>query len=162
VQTACARAPPRRAPRTHLLAPRAIRYCVRFRPFLYSRKLLVIRARSAELARRRTRPLRRGYCVGSTRHGSPTTTSTTAIASRIAPSFAASLTTWHPARPLLRARTGRHALDTLADGSVSRCSAPGGNTTIAVKKLRIVALPVLQQNIREVRRFHFCSTSVAV
>src|SRR5829696_6897659 len=33
---------------SHLLAPRAIRYCVRFRTLLYSRKLIVIRAGSTE------------------------------------------------------------------------------------------------------------------
>ena len=62
----------------HLVSIRAIHYCVRFREFLYSRKLLISRARSSGCAWSIARVL--GYCVGSTRREFVKNTSAAAAA----------------------------------------------------------------------------------
>jgi hypothetical protein len=71
----------------------------------------------------------------------------------------------HPRRAanaLLRATGGRHAHDEQGNRPLMRTSTPVADADTAVKNLRIAALAVLQLNFREVRGFHFCSTSVAV
>jgi hypothetical protein len=65
------------------------------------------------------------------------------------------------AHALLRVTTGRHAHDEHGARPL-HAPAPWGDIDVAVKNLRFVALAVLLLNFREVRRFHFCSTSVAV
>ncbi len=66
------------------------------------------------------------------------------------------------ANALLRATGGRPAHDEHGDVSSMLTSTPVVDTGIAVKNLRIAGSTVLVQNFREVRRFHFCSASVAV
>ena len=63
---------------------------------------------------------------------------------------------------LLRATAGRHAHDEHGDAPPMLTPNPVADTDTAVKNLRITGSAVLLQNFREVRRFHFCSTSVAV
>jgi hypothetical protein len=198
VQIACARCVARHAPRcasastanAHLLAPRAIRYCVRFRTLLYSRKLLVIRTGSTEpRARVNEKHGRRGYCVGSPRTGLLTTTPSLAAASAsraVAPFASATryiarrspvIGTPLPhrtivriartscvapaARPLLHARPGRHALDEVG-GSAPHRSTSRCIADVAVKNLRIVGSTVLLLNFHEVRALHLCSTGVTM
>jgi hypothetical protein len=150
--------------------------------------LLVIRAASSEIrAVVNETHARRGYCVSSTRNGFQIETSSAAAnASHVAAPSASSAiqATAHcsPAtgdstiecsigaaaratravRALLHAATGRHALDEAANVEPCRLTTPGALTDIAVKNLRIVGSAVLLLNFREVRRFHLCSTSVAV
>ena len=199
VQFACARHVGRHAARrtcesrtnAHVLAPYAIRYCVRFPALLYSRKLLVIRAGSTESrARVNEKHGRRGYCVGSPRTGLLTTTSSSlaaAGASRAAVPFAssarfiarrspvlgASLSHRSIARiarasrpvsaacPLLHARSGRHALDEVG-GSAYHRSTSRHIADVAVKNLRFVGWTVLLLNFSEVRALHLCSTGVTM
>jgi hypothetical protein len=175
---------------THLLAPRAIRYCVCFHTFLYSRKLLVIRAGSSEtravvkrdartprvlrgfypkrvadqdIIIRRDRIERRGTrLLRHSRLGAP-----------------------RAGRRRLHIRTirrHRRVCDTRAAGNTpvtartgrASCGQRGGKVTsrslddfrhstdMTVKNLRIVGSAVLLLNFHEVRGFHFCSTSVAM
>ena len=63
---------------------------------------------------------------------------------------------------LLRATAGRHAHDEHGDTPSTLTPTPVADTDSAVKNLRIAGSAVLLQNFREVRRFHFCSASVAV
>jgi hypothetical protein len=64
------------------------------------------------------------------------------------------------ATALLRVTARRHAHD--QRGGTRRMYATlWADVAVAVKNLRIVGLAVLLLNFREVRRFHFCSTSVA-
>ena len=65
------------------------------------------------------------------------------------------------ANALLRATEGRHAHDEHGGTSSLLTQTPADIGT-AVKNLRIAGSAVLVQNFREVRRFHFCSMSVAV
>lgn len=62
---------------------------------------------------------------------------------------------------LLRATEGRHAHDEHG-GIPSLLTQTPADIGTAVKNLRIAGSAVLVQNFREVRRFHFCSMSVAV
>ena len=62
---------------------------------------------------------------------------------------------------LQRATEGRHAHDEHGGTSSLLTQTPADIGT-AVKNLRIAGSAVLVQNFREVRRFHFCSMSVAV
>ena len=66
------------------------------------------------------------------------------------------------AHALLRLTTRRHAHDEHGGSRSMDAPTPWADADTAVKNLRIVGLAVLLQNFREVRRFHFCSTSVAV
>jgi hypothetical protein len=129
----------------------------------------------------------RGYCVGSTRHGlqlTSITASASCIAGRLTSAAVVISTVRSPAanalarerfdhidmsfprarlaaRALLRTATARHAHD--EDGPAAPAPpTPGPVADIAVKNLRFIGLPVLLLNFREVSRFHFCSTSVAV
>jgi hypothetical protein len=63
---------------------------------------------------------------------------------------------------LLRATAGRHAHDEHGGAPSMITPSPVADTGAAVKNLRITGSAVLLQNFREVRRFHFCSVSVAV
>jgi hypothetical protein len=63
---------------------------------------------------------------------------------------------------LLRATAGRHGLDEHGGARSMHIPTPLADVDTAVKNLRIAASAVLLLNFREVRRFHFCSTSVAV
>jgi hypothetical protein len=65
------------------------------------------------------------------------------------------------ANALLRATEGRHAHDEHG-GKPSQLTQTPADIGTAVKNLRIAGSAVLVQNFREVRRFHFCSMSVAV
>jgi len=65
------------------------------------------------------------------------------------------------ANALLRATEGRHAHDEHG-GIPSLLTQTPADIGTAVKNLRIAGSAVLVQNFREVRRFHFCSMSVAV
>ena len=65
------------------------------------------------------------------------------------------------ANALLRATEGRHAHDEHG-GITSLLTQTPADIGTAVKNLRIAGSAVLVQNFREVRRFHFCSMSVAV
>jgi len=65
------------------------------------------------------------------------------------------------ANALLRATEGRHAHDEHG-GKPSLLTRTPADIGTAVKNLRIAGSAVLVQNFREVRRFHFCSMSVAV
>jgi hypothetical protein len=62
---------------------------------------------------------------------------------------------------LHRATAGRHGHDEHGAPSVLT-SNPMAEVGAAVKNLRIADSAVLLLNLREVRRFHFCSVSVAV
>ena len=64
--------------------------------------------------------------------------------------------------PLLRPHTGRHALDERRRRVTLRSPAHGPAIVRTVKNLRIVGSAVLLLNFREVRDFHFCSTSAAM
>ena len=66
------------------------------------------------------------------------------------------------ANALLRATGGRHAHDEHGDAPSRLTPTPMADTGTAVKNLRFAGSAVLVQNFREVRRFHFCSASVAV
>lgn len=66
------------------------------------------------------------------------------------------------ATALLRATAGRHAHDEHGDTPSMLTPTPVADADSAVKNLRIAGSAVLLQNFREVRRFHFCSASVAV
>jgi len=132
--------------------------------------------------------VRRGYCVGSPRNELQML-STTACAPCIAvcfnPAAVATATVCSPAAnvsarerssthdtfithgrraatALLRVTARRHAHD--QRGGMRSMYAPTSwaDVDLAVKNLRIVGLAVLLLNFREVSRFHFCSTSVAV
>lgn len=63
---------------------------------------------------------------------------------------------------LLRPTAGRHAHDEHGDAPSMHAPTPGADADTAVKNLRIAGSAVLLLNFREVRCFHFCSTSVAV
>ena len=63
---------------------------------------------------------------------------------------------------LLRSTTGRHAHDEYGGAPSMHAPTPRADVDTAVKNLRIAGSAVLLLNFREVRRFHFCSTSVAV
>jgi hypothetical protein len=63
---------------------------------------------------------------------------------------------------LQRATEGRHAHDEHGDVRSMLTPTPGAEADTAVKNLRIADSAVLLLNLREVRRFHFCSMSVAV
>ena len=66
------------------------------------------------------------------------------------------------ANALLRATEGRHAHDEHGGVLPMRTPIPVAEVDTAVKNLRIADSAVLLLNFREVRRFHFCSVSVAV
>jgi hypothetical protein len=175
---------------THPRALRAIRYCVCFHPFLYSRKLLVIRAGSSEtraVVKRdaRTPRVLRGFYPKRVadqdiivrrerieRRGSRLLRHSRLDAPRAG-------------RWRLHIRTiprHRRAHDTRAAGSTpvtartgrASCGQRGGTvpstsrndfrglTDMTVKNLRIVGSAVLLLNFHEVSGFHFCSTSVAM
>jgi len=180
----------RRAAISHLVVRSAICYCVRIASFLYSRKLLVIRARARpRLARCRTRQtsatrVLRGFSPQRVadaidhrertvhrgllhprcrRHVDGTFASRQRLRARTlhhlrhlhhARSARCKRVTAHDHEASCQRRARRHAVDARTDSV--------GNVGIAVKNLRIVGLAVLLQNFQEVRRFHFCSTSVAV
>lgn len=175
---------------THLLAPRAIRYCVCFHSFLYSRKMLVIRAGSSEtravgerdartprvlrgfypkrvadqdIISRRDRIERRGSrLLRHARFGAPR-----------AGHWRLHLRTIRRHRRAHFARVAGSAAVTERTGRAS-CGQRGSNapstsrhdfrgpTDMAVKNLRIVGSAVLPLNFPEVRGFHLCSTSVAM
>jgi hypothetical protein len=63
---------------------------------------------------------------------------------------------------LQRATAGRHAHDEHGDIRSMLTPTPVADADAAVKNLRIAGSAVLLLNLREVRRFHFCSASVAV
>ncbi len=134
------------------------------------------------------RHVRRGYCVGSPRHELQTTSNTASApciagcfnSATVAPptvrsSAANALArershvidtsdsrTRRAVHALLRATGGRHALDEHGDARSMRRPTPVADVDTAVKNLRIADSAVLLLNFREVRRFHFCSTSVAM
>jgi hypothetical protein len=136
----------------------------------------------------RDRQVRRGYCVGSPRNELQmlsTTASAQCIAVCFTPAAVAMSTVRSPAAnvsarerfttfdtsvararraatALLRMTTRRHAHDEHGGRRSMRAPTPWADVGIAVKNLRIMGLAVLLLNFREVRRFHFCSTSVAV
>jgi len=64
--------------------------------------------------------------------------------------------------PLQRATAGRPAHDEHGGVLPMRTPIPVAEVDTAVKNLRIADSAVLLLNFREVRRFHFCSVSVAV
>lgn len=66
------------------------------------------------------------------------------------------------AEALQRATAGRHAHDEHGDARPMLAPTPMAEVDTAVKNLRIAGSAVLLLNLREVRRFHFCSVSVAV
>jgi hypothetical protein len=66
------------------------------------------------------------------------------------------------ATALQRATAGRHAHDEHGDARSMLAPTPRAEVDTAVKNLRIAGSAVLLLNLREVRRFHFCSVSVAV
>ncbi len=66
------------------------------------------------------------------------------------------------ANALLRMTTRRPAHDEHGGTRSTHAPTPWVDVDIAVKNLRIAGLAVLLLNFREVSRFHFCSTSVAV
>ena len=66
------------------------------------------------------------------------------------------------ATALQRATAGRPAHDEHGGILPMRTPIPVAEVDTAVKNLRIAGSAVLVQNFREVRRFHFCSMSVAV
>ena len=66
------------------------------------------------------------------------------------------------ASALQRATAGRHAHDEHGDTGPMLTTTPVAEVDTAVKNLRIADSAVLLLNLREVRRFHFCSVSVAV
>jgi len=132
--------------------------------------------------------VRRGYCVGSPRHELQMTSITASArraADRVTSAAVAISTVRSPAaivparerfthifvsftrapriaHALLRATAGRHAHDEHGGRVRMRLPTPGSVADSAVKNLRFVGSAVLLLNFREVRRFHFCSTSVAV
>jgi hypothetical protein len=63
---------------------------------------------------------------------------------------------------LQRATAGRHGHDEHGGARPMLASTPMAEAGAAVKNLRIADSAVLLLNLREVRRFHFCSVSVAV
>ena len=63
---------------------------------------------------------------------------------------------------LQRATAGRPAHDEHGDARSMSAPTPMAEVDTAVKNLRIAGSAVLLLNLREVRRFHFCSVSVAV
>ena len=66
------------------------------------------------------------------------------------------------ANALQRATGGRHAHDEHGDTGPMLATTSLAEVGTAVKNLRIADSAVLLLNFREVRRFHFCSVSVAV
>ena len=66
------------------------------------------------------------------------------------------------ANALQRATAGRHGHDEHGGARPMLVSTPMAQVGAAVKNLRIADSAVLLLNLREVRRFHFCSVSVAV
>ena len=66
------------------------------------------------------------------------------------------------ASTLQRATAGRPAHDEHGGALPMRIPIPVAEVDTAVKNLRIADSAVLLLNFREVRRFHFCSMSVAV
>jgi hypothetical protein len=66
------------------------------------------------------------------------------------------------ATALQRATAGRPAHDEHGDARSMSAPTPMAEVDTAVKNLRIAGSAVLLLNLREVRRFHFCSVSVAV
>ena len=66
------------------------------------------------------------------------------------------------ASTLQRATAGRPAHDEHGGVPPMHTPIPVAKVDTAVKNLRIAGSAVLVQNFREVRRFHFCSVSVAV
>jgi hypothetical protein len=66
------------------------------------------------------------------------------------------------ATALLRATAGRHGHDEHGDARSMHTPIPVACADSAVKNLRIAGSAVLLLNFREVRRFHFCSASVAM
>jgi hypothetical protein len=186
--------PPRARPpcATHLLVRCAIRYCVRFHTFLYSRKLIVIRAGSTEPHVSVNEHGRRGYCVGFPRTGLLTSTSSLAAASasrnaadplaslprrpsalcsslrdeplfnRCIAAIARANRAANVPHPLLRLRSGRHALDEAGRSQAMLSSMIRLGHGITVKNLRFVVSAVLLLNFSEVRAFHLCTTSVSM
>jgi hypothetical protein len=63
---------------------------------------------------------------------------------------------------LLHPVAGRHAHDERRSNTIALVRALRPSIARAVKNLRIVASAVLLLNFREVRDFHFCSTSAAM
>ena len=63
---------------------------------------------------------------------------------------------------LLRTSAGRQAHDEHGDARSNCTPTPAADVDTAVKNLRIAGSAVLLLNFREVRRFHFCSTSVVM
>jgi hypothetical protein len=178
------------ADRTHLLAPRAIRYCVCFHTFLYSRKLLVIRAGSSEtraVVKRdaRTPRVLRGFYPKRVadqdivirrdrieRRGSRLLRHSRLGAPR-AGRWRLHIRTFRRLRRACDTRAVGCAPVTARTGRAS-CGQRGGKvpstslndfrglTDMTVKNLRIVGSAVLLLNFHEVSGFHFCSTSVAM
>jgi hypothetical protein len=66
------------------------------------------------------------------------------------------------ANALQRATEGRHAHDEHGGARPMLAPTPMAEVDTAVRNLRIAGSAVLLLNLREVRRFHFCSVSVAV
>ena len=66
------------------------------------------------------------------------------------------------ANALQRATRGRHAHDEHGETGSMLSTTSLAEVGTAVKNLRIAHSAVLLLNLREVRRFHFCSVSVAV
>jgi hypothetical protein len=66
------------------------------------------------------------------------------------------------ATALLRVTEGRHGHDEHGDARSIHLPTSVATADTAVKNLRIAGSAVLLLNFREVRRFHFCSASVAM
>jgi hypothetical protein len=64
--------------------------------------------------------------------------------------------------PLLRLRSGRHALDEAGRSQAMLSSMIRLGHGITVKNLRFVVSAVLLLNFSEVRAFHLCTTSVSM
>jgi len=64
--------------------------------------------------------------------------------------------------PLLRLRSGRHALDEAGRSPTTRASMIRPDRGIAVKNLRFVGSAVLLLNFYEVRPLRLCTTSVSM
>ena len=177
---------------THLLVRRAIRYCVRFAAFLYSRKLIVNRVGSTERREpvnevRRPRVLRgfsphlvadddiiddccgrivrdRGPLDSSVRRASAPRR--TLLHHPIFECCLAPRTCVHCAAtrsyPLLHPRSGRHDVDQVRGTTTSRTPVSRQAGDIAVKNLRIIRSAVLLLNFNEVASMHLCTTGVTV
>ena len=181
--------PPRIA---HLLVRCAIRYCVRFHTFLYSRKLIVIRARSsglhASVNEARTPRVLRGFsphrvadvdiitgcCERIARRGGPPRfLAAPHVGAILVASRRADLQPLHRCDRAHDSRNDR-GVSVTAHALRASCPRPVGCARtaristvrlvgdVAVKNLRIATSTVLLLNFSEVSALHLCSTGVTM